>query len=155
MKKLTSSFAPLALAVLAFASVQADDKDHKHEDHKHEGHAGHMLEGYLAVSDALYKDDLAAAQKAATGMVKHDKDSALAEPATKISEAKDIAGAREAFKTLSATAIKMAAKHGDEKYTVMNCPMVKGGSGDWLSADGKVNNPYFGAKMPHCGGPKK
>jgi len=37
----------------------------------------------------------------------------------------------------------------------MNCPMVKGGGGDWLSTDGKVNNPYFGAKMPHCGGPKK
>ena len=150
MKKLISSLTPLALALLAVASVQAEDKNHKHE-----GHAGHMLESYLAVADALYKDDLDAAQKAATGITKHDADSALAEPAQKIADADDIAGAREAFKTLSSKAIEMAAHHEGEKYTVMNCPMVKGGNGDWLSADGKVNNPYFGAKMPHCGGPKK
>lgn len=144
MKKLLASFAVAAFAALAITPVQAE------EDHAH-----HMLEGYFAVTDALYEDDLEAAQKAASGMVKHDKDSALAESATKIAEAGDIAAAREAFKTMSATAIEMAGKHGGEKYTVMNCPMVKGGGGDWLSADGEVNNPYYGAQMPHCGGPKK
>jgi len=150
MKKLTSSLATLALAVFAVASVQADDKNHKHEDH-----AGHMLEGYIAVADALYKDDLEAAQKAATGITKHDADSALAKPAQKLAEAADLESARKAFKTLSSEAIKIAHHHESDKYTVMNCPMVKGGKGDWLSADGKVNNPYFGPKMPHCGGPKK
>ncbi len=66
-----------------------------------------------------------------------------------------IAAAREAFKKMSAEAVKIAKAHKSDKYTVMNCPMVKGGGGDWLSANGKVNNPYFGPKMPHCGGPKK
>lgn len=144
MKTILTSLALAAFAALATIPAQAE------EDHAH-----HMLEGYFAVADALYKDDLEAAKKAASGMVKHDGDSALAEPAGKIAEAADIAAAREAFKTMSASAIEMAGKHGDEKYTVMNCPMVKGGGGDWLSADGKVNNPYFGAQMPHCGGPKK
>lgn len=148
MKKLLSSLATLALAGLAVASVQADEKEH-------EGHTGHMLAGYLAVADALYKDDLDAAQKAAVSINAHDADSTFADPAKEIIEAKDITGAREAFKTLSSKAIEMANHHEGEKYTVMNCPMVKGGNGDWLSADGKVNNPYFGARMPHCGGPKK
>lgn len=147
MKKLTSSLAALTLAILAIASVQAEDK--------HEGHTGHMLAGYFAVTDALYKDDLDAAQKAAVFINAHDADSALSAPAKKLAEAADITGAREAFQNLSAKAIEMADHHEGEKYTVMNCPMVNGGKGDWLSTDGKVNNPYFGAKMPHCGGPKK
>lgn len=143
MKTFLTSLVLAAIAALVSFPVDAE-----------EDHARHMLEGYFTVAEALYNDDLEAAQKAASGMVKHDEDSALAESATKIADAEDIATAREAFKTMSAVAIKMAGKHGDENYTVMNCPMVKGGGGDWLSADGKVNNPYFGAKMPHCGGPK-
>jgi len=151
-KAILLQFVSLCLAFGSSTAAQAADKKH---DHSHEAHAGHMLEGYLAVADALYKDDLKAAKKAAKGMSEHDGDSALSKPATAIAEAEDMAAAREAFKNLSAEALKIAKadKHG--KYTVMHCPMVKGGGGDWLSADDKVNNPYFGARMPHCGGPKK
>lgn len=67
-----------------------------------------MLEGYAALSTALYKDDLEAAQKAAADMVKHDKDSAMAEHARAITESKTI-------------------------------------------EDARIQNPYFGAKMAHCG----
>ena len=148
MKKLISSLVALAFAGLAIASVQADET-------KHEGHTGHMLAGYLAVSDALYKDDLDAAQEAAVFINTHDADSPLSAAAKEIIAAEDIAAAREAFKTLSAKAIEMAKTDESKEYTVMNCPMVKGGQGDWLSADNKVNNPYYGAKMAHCGGPKK
>ncbi len=150
MNKLTSSLATLAFAAFAFTSAQADDKSPKHE-----GHTDHMLAGYLAVADALYKDDLDAAQEAAVFINTHDADSPLSAPAKEIIAAEDIATAREAFKTLSAKAIEMADHDGNGKYTVMNCPMVKGGQGDWLSADEKVNNPYYGARMAHCGGPKK
>ena len=152
IKKLFSLIACTCLALVASPSVQAADKKH---DHSHGAHAGHMLEGYIAVADALYKDDFKAAKKAAKGMASHDKDSALAKAAAEIVAAEDMAAAREAFKAMSAAASKVAKPEKDGKYTVMNCPMVKGGGGDWLSADGKVNNPYFGAKMPHCGGPKK
>ena len=145
------------LSLLLFASffatgaLFADEK----KSAKHEAHAGHMLKGYVAIADALYKDDLSAAQKAATKMTEHDEDSMLNKPAQTVAKAKDIASAREAFKKLSAEAVKIAKMHKKDGYTVMICPMVKEGKGVWLSADGKVNNPYFGAKMPHCGKPKK
>jgi Cu(I)/Ag(I) efflux system membrane fusion protein len=29
--------------------------------------------------------------------------------------------------------------------------MVPGGAGDWLQADDKLLNPYFGSKMLRCG----
>ena len=149
MKKVNSSLAALALAlaVWAIASVQAEDN--------HEGDTGHILAGYLAVADGLYKDDLDAAQKAALFIDAHDADSTLSAPAKKLAEAANITGAREAFQKLSAKAIEMANHQEGEKYTVMNCSIVNGGKGDWLSSDRKVNHPYFGAKMPHCGGPKK
>ena len=143
--KSTLSFFTLTASAIAFSLLPAQaDEDH----------AMHVLKGYITVANALYEDDLGAAKKAAAGITKHDKDSALTEPATKVAEADDLATAREAFKVLSSKAIEIAKGHGDH-YTVMHCPMVKGGGGDWLSADGKVNNPYFGPKMPHCGGPKK
>ena len=144
MKSILSLFALTAL-IIAFSPLPAQAE---------EGHAMHVLKGYLNVANALYEDDLAAAKKAAASITDHDADSTLAEPATKVADAENLATAREAFKALSAKAIELAKGHGDH-YTVMHCPMVKGGGGDWLSADGKVNNPYFGPKMPHCGGPKK
>ncbi len=153
MKRLTTTLTIAALAAftLTLSPTRAADKK---QENSHEGQAGHMLEGYLAVSDALYRDDLEAAKKAAKDMIKHDEHSALAKPAAKLAEGKDLRAAREAFKTMSAEAVKIAEAHEEGKYTVMNCPMVRGGGGDWLSADGKVNNPCFGPKMPHCGGPK-
>lgn len=143
MKKILLSSLTLLAVFAAILPARAD-----------EDHAKHQLEGYFAVADALVKDDLEAAQKAASGIAEHEDD-ALAESASKLVEAKDIAGARTAFADLSAKAIALADGLDDESYTVMHCPMVKDDKGDWLSADTNVNNPYMGAKMPHCGGPKK
>ena len=150
MKKLNCLITALALAVAISPSAKSEEKGHGHESH-----AGHMLEGYLKVADALYKDDLSAAKKAAESMADHDEDSVMAKPATEIVKAENITGARMAFKKLSAEAVKMAEMHKKGDYVVMMCPMVKGGDGVWLSADKAVNNPYFGAQMPHCGGPKQ
>ena len=116
-----------------------------------EAHTDHMLEGYLAVATALYKDDLAAAKKAAVGMVKHDKDSAMATHCQAIADSKTIEDARTHFKMLSDTAIPSAKK--EKMMHEMHCPMAFDNKGaNWLqkSAD-EVQNPYFGAKMPHCG----
>ena len=116
-----------------------------------EAHADHMLEGYAAVSTALYKDDLAAAKKAAGGMIKHDKDSAMAKHCQAIADSKDIGEARTHFKELSDIAIPVAKEK--KMMHEMNCPMAFDGKGaNWLqkSAD-EVQNPYMGAKMPHCG----
>jgi len=110
-----------------------------------------MLEGYAVVSTALYKDDLAAAQKAASGMVKHDKHSAMAKHAQAIADSKDIETARMHFKMLSDVAIPIAKQ--EKTMHQMHCPMAADGKGaDWpqQSAD-EVQNPYLGARMPHCG----
>jgi len=142
----------LALISLPLAAANADEP--KSAPESHEAHTGHMLEAYIAITQALFADDLDAAKKAASEMAEHDKDSELAKGAAKIAAAQDLPAARAAFKDLSAVAIKVAKTSKPELH-VMHCPMVKGGGGDWLSADAKVNNPYFGAQMPHCGSLKK
>ena len=139
---------------LATPSVMAEDK-HKHDEASHEAHADHMLEGYAVVSTALYKDDLAAAKKAASGMVKHDKDSAMAKHAQAIADSKSIDDARKHFKELSDIAIPIAKK--EKTMHVAHCPMAMDGKGaDWLQAsDTEIQNPYYGASMAHCGKFKK
>ena len=154
----------LALSLIGFAfatpALLAENghnhaaSSHGHAAHApagHEAHADHMLEGYAVVSTALYKDDLAAAKKAASGMVKHDKHSAMAKQAQAIADSKDLETARMHFKMLSDVAIPVAKK--EKTMHQMHCPMAADGKGaDWLqkSAD-EVQNPYFGARMPHCG----
>ena len=93
----------------------------------------------------------AAAKKAAAGMVKHDKDSAIAKPAQAIADSKNIEEARTHFKMLSDMAIPIAKK--EKTMHLAHCPMAMGGKGaDWLQkSDNEVQNPYFGKKMPHCG----
>lgn len=138
------------------ASAEADGHNHrghahKKKDHK-EGHADHMLAGYDAVSNALYKDNLVVAKAAAAGMVKHDKKSSMAPAAAKLAKSSTIAAARENFLALSKTAIKVAK--GDKGWHVMYCPMAFNNKGaSWLqkSSEKRANNPYFGKEMPHCG----
>ncbi|MGB0991784.1 MAG: hypothetical protein ACPG32_04870 [Akkermansiaceae bacterium] len=147
----------IAIFGLAMTSTPLSADEHNHSKHSHkEAHADHMLEGYNAVATALYKDDLATAKKAAAGMVKHDKKSSLASPAKKLSNAKNIKEARKIFNSLSAAAIKVSKTQ--KGWKVAHCPMANGNKGgDWLqkASDKKVNNPYFGAAMPHCGSFKK
>lgn len=143
----------LAISLLAFAYATPAliAEEHSKEATTKEAHPDHMLEGYSAVATALYKDDLAAAKKAAAGMVKHDKDSAMATHCQAIADSKTIEEARTHFKMLSDAAIPVAKK--DKMMHEMHCPMAFDNKGaNWLqkSAD-EVQNPYFGAKMPHCG----
>jgi len=151
----------VSIAIFGFAMtsmlLSAAEHNHNHGEHSHDvAPAGPMLEGYSAIATALYKDDLATAKKAAAGIVKHDKKSSLAVPAKDLSNAKTIEEARKSFNALSAAAIKMAKT--EKGYKVAHCPMANGNKGGyWLQKDSdkKVNNPYFGAKMAHCGSFKK
>jgi Cu(I)/Ag(I) efflux system membrane fusion protein len=122
-----------------------------HEVAGKETHAAQMLEGYSALSTALYRDDLAAAKKAAGEMVKHDKDSAMGKHSQAIADSKSLEEARTHFKALSDAAIPVAK--AEKTMHEMHCPMAFDNKGaNWLqkSAD-EVQNPYFGSKMPHCG----
>ena len=153
--KNTTLITTISIAIFGFAmtAMPLNAAEHSQGNHPHkEAHAEPMLEGYNVVATALYKDDLATAKKAAAGIVKHDKKSPLAAPAKELSNAKTIVEARKSFNALSAAAIKIAKT--EKGYKVAHCPMANGNKGGyWLQkgSDKKVNNPYFGAKMAHCG----
>lgn len=139
------------LACFAFALPAVTAQDTHHEKVGKETHAAHMLEGYAVLATALYKDDLTEAKKAAEGMGKHDKDSAMAKHCQAIAESKSLEEARIHFKELSDVAITIAK--AAKTMHVIHCPMAFAGKGaNWLqkSVD-EIQNPYFGAKMPHCG----
>jgi multidrug efflux pump subunit AcrA (membrane-fusion protein) len=61
----------------------------------------------------------------------------------------------QSFRPISHAVVRLSAEIRGEQskaaFLHMFCPMVKGGGGDWLQADEKLVNPYWGAKMLHCG----
>ena len=112
-----------------------------------------ILAAYAKVSAALAADNLADAKAAATALATTAGPAAnqpIADQATAVAKAADIAAARKSFKTLSATVEPLAA--GEKGYTVMHCPMA---NADWVQSTGDVRNPYFGKAMLTCGEPKK
>ncbi len=67
----------------------------------------------------------------------------------------DLAGARRNFKPISHAILELAVQARGDKaastFTHFYCPMVKGGGGDWLQAEGELLNPYYGSEMLRCG----
>lgn len=112
------------------------------------------LKAYHQVSDALAKDDLAAAKKAAGDLAEKAaaaKCTTTPQRAADLAKADSLDKARQHFKAISEECIKMAA--GVEGQYVFTCPMAKA---DWLQGDSKqVANPYMGKKMLTCGELKK
>lgn len=143
---------PLSIAALVFSAAPSLAEDgHEHGAAGHEAHADHMLEGYAALAEALYRDNLTVAKSIAAGMVKHDKDSAMAKPAGAIAKSDNLDAARKHFKELSDVAIPVARK--EKTMHVAHCPMAMDGKGaNWLQkSKDEIHNPYMGKKMPHCG----
>ncbi|MCC9608782.1 efflux RND transporter periplasmic adaptor subunit [Blastopirellula sp. JC732] len=66
-----------------------------------------------------------------------------------------LAEARKNFKPISHATLLLATEvRGDgstQAFHQFFCPMVKGGEGDWLQADDKLLNPYYGSEMLRCG----
>jgi hypothetical protein len=112
------------------------------------------LKAYHQVHDALAKDDLAAAKKAAGDLAEKAtaaKCVTTPQHATELAKSDSLESAREHFKAVSEECIKMAA--GVDGQYVFTCPMAKA---DWLQTDSKqASNPYMGKKMPTCGEMKK
>ncbi len=67
----------------------------------------------------------------------------------------DLAEARKAFKPISHAVVTLAtlvrSEDANNAFTHFYCPMVPGGGGDWLQANGQLLNPYFGSEMLRCG----
>lgn len=136
------------------------------------GEAGKQLEAlyaaYFEVQKALAADQQPAAgpsQSLHQAALALASDASLPESAAKLAQeiaAKsehlhhmDLTGARRDFKPISHAIVTLAAQvRGEEAQTPFThffCPMVKGGGGDWLQANGKLLNPYFGSEMLRCG----
>jgi hypothetical protein len=117
-----------------------------------------IYDGYISLKNALVNTKFEAAQKAAAVLklaladYKGCENTALI--ADKIATAKDIATQRKEFTSLSADVIALF-KHADLKkgsIFVQHCPMANNGDGgDWLAAEKKIQNPYYGDEMMECG----
>ena len=147
MISLSGSFLSLGLLFGAARLAAADAMDMK-SDMKPE-----ILSAYVKVSSALAADDLATAKTAALALAEHagmsdHKD--IAAKAGALANTSKIEAARDAFRELSVAIEPLAADQKD--YVVMYCPMAES---DWVQMKGKVQNPYLGQSMPHCGSPKK
>ncbi len=133
---------------------------------------GDAVNAYLHVKDALVASDVAAAEAAAQKMgqalskvdmalLKGDAHlywmeqlKALQAHSEKITTSTELKNQREQFDFLSQAliqAVKVFGTHTDTLY-VQHCPMAFDDNGaDWLSAEDKVLNPYFGEAMLRCG----
>jgi hypothetical protein len=116
-----------------------------------------VFDGYIQIQTALAGDSLegvTANAQAIARTVKEDKANTfagkIAEQAETLAKAKDLAAAREAFKPLSESLIKIAAKDSavSSVYRQAYCPMAKA---SWLQSGSSVSNPYMGKAMLRCG----
>jgi len=65
----------------------------------------------------------------------------------------DVDDQRYHFEFISEAMIEMIKTFRPVGYTVyhQSCPMVRGGSADWLSREEQIANPYHGDRMMRCG----
>ena len=136
MTTFRSFFALLILAGTAGVTHAAEDQSP-------------LIPLYEKVAAALVADDLmaarAAGQKLATEAVKLHH-AGIASSAQAVARANDLAGVREAFKTLSVEVVALA-KH-TKGYFILTCPMAQA---DWVQSTRVVANPYLGRDMLTCG----
>ncbi len=73
--------------------------------------------------------------------------------ANAITASSDVAAQRMEFESLSMAMINVVEAFGPLSNAVyrQTCPMVRGGSADWLASEEQIANPYHGSKMLRCG----
>jgi hypothetical protein len=146
----------LALGVVAapLAGFAAEDK--KANDSLMEP-VKSVLDHYVAIQTELARDSIKGVDENAGAIAKAIKGDEMkmlspevAKQAETIAQAKDLKGAREAFKPLSASLVKYLAdnKAGIGTYHEAYCPMVKA---SWLQTGKAIKNPYMGKQMLSCG----
>lgn len=119
---------------------------------------------YIALKEALIQSNSKAASNAASELVEF-----LAIPASTsilytikadavyIVETNDLDEQRKHFGTMSETVYSLVKATGANEDTLywQYCPMALDHQGAyWISLEKKINNPYFGEKMLHCGSVK-
>lgn len=127
------------------------------------GFADRLVPAYLKIQTALAADDLPGAKSAAGELLaaaeKSPELKAFTESTEAMASAANIGVARASFLKVSDELIALidrVGSSGGPALFVAHCPMAFGGKGgDWLQADKKINNPYFGASMLRCGSIKR
>lgn len=117
-----------------------------------------IYDGYISLKDALVNTNFEASKEEAAALRKHLANYKGCENtaifADKIAKAIDIKQQREEFTSLSADLIALF-KHADVtkgSIFIQHCPMANNGDGgDWLAAESKIQNPYYGDEMMECG----
>jgi Cu(I)/Ag(I) efflux system membrane fusion protein len=122
------------------------------------GRARRLLDAYDAIASALAADRLSgigAAAKTIGAVAPNDVVRRAAAPFEHAEHADDIAQTRRDFLALSNALIDYASANrvalaaaGLDRARRVHCPMYPG---DWLQRGDEVMNPYYGAKMLHCG----
>jgi hypothetical protein len=116
-----------------------------------------VFDSYGRIQEALAKDSLEGVAANAQVIAKAAKEDAsgslpasLAQQSETLAGAKDLAGARKAFKGLSDSLIGYTAKnpHVAGYYRQVHCSMA---NASWLQTGSVVNNPYMGKAMARCG----
>jgi len=130
-----------------------------------------QLDAYFALKDVLVatKADSAAIQAAAlkasleawtveglsaeADSVWSANRSVVLEKAATITGLTDVEAQRFEFESLSMAMIEVVEAFGPLANTVyrQTCPMVRGGSADWLAEEEQIANPYHGSRMLRCG----
>ncbi|MCP4378866.1 MAG: DUF3347 domain-containing protein [bacterium] len=131
-----------------------------------------VFDAYFAVSNSLAGDDLKAAAASVAQMKKAlgavdmkllagdnhmawmKVSASLDKVLKRAGQASDIKILRKDFEPLSVQMISLAKRFesSGRKLFVHRCTMAFDNRGaNWLQADDKTFNPYFGAKMPRCG----
>ncbi len=111
-----------------------------------------LYDAYLAIAGALAEDRPASAEQlealieAAKGV-----DEKLSQAAAALQG--DLEAQRSALAPLSELLLAHLAEGNRSGRTLhkVHCPMAFDDGADWISAQPKVRNPYFGSDMPGCG----
>ena len=107
-----------------------------------------VVRAYLQAQDALAHDRFDEASAALTALAGHAADD-LRPLAESAAQAADLAGARLAFRDLSAKLIESPLPEG---LQVTFCPMAFDNEGGrWIQSEGEIMNPYYGSAMRRCG----
>jgi hypothetical protein len=130
------------------------------------------LDHYFALSDALVRADASNATIHAqafrasinaisasefsdeAGSFWSEKTTVATERSQILTGLQDIEEQRYQFEYISEAMIEVVQVFGPLSFTVyqQRCPMVRGGSADWLSKESAILNPYHGDRMLRCGG---
>ncbi len=121
------------------------------------GVAKAVLGDYIAIQAALAKDSLSGISESANALAKAVQDdqtksfpAQISKQAEALSQATNLAAARETFKLLSQSLIEYVntRKMTTGTYYEVYCPMAKA---KWLQTEKTVTNPYMGQAMLECG----